>query len=167
MRRVVCCCASALLVAATLSAQDKTVKTETQIKSDDAKVVTMTGCVTGGPQAFILTNAVFADNRKDDKKSDKPVGTSGSSGVYALLPNEGVDLKSQLGHKVEIVGAIVPAAKDDDDDAKLEVRQRTRVDREDAPDAKSETRSEIRVPRGEHAQFAVASVKMLSPICLE
>src|SRR5262245_39620691 len=137
MRRVVCCCASALLAAATLSAQDKTIKTETQIKSDDAKVVTMTGCVSGGPQAFILTNAVFADQARKGSKDDKAVGTSGSSGVYALTPNEGVDLKSQLGHKVEVIGAIIPA-KDGDDDAKLEVREKTRVNREDAPDSKSE-----------------------------
>jgi hypothetical protein len=167
MRRVVCCCASALLAVATLSAQDKTIKTETQIKSDDAKVVTMTGCVSGGPQAFILTNAVFADDKKGDKKSDKAVGTSGSSGVYALTPNEGVDLKSQLGHKVEVIGAIIPAAKDGDKDAKLEVREKTRVDREDAPDSRSETRTESQIARGPHAQFAVASVKMVSPICLQ
>ena len=164
MRRVVCSCACALLAAATLSAQDKTIKTETQIKADDAKVVTMTGCVSGGPQAFILTNAEFADKAK---KNDKPVGTSGSSGVYALTPNEGVDLKSQVGHKVEIIGAIIPPAKDGDKDSKVEVREKTRVEREDAPDSKSESRTETKVPRGEHAQFAVASVKMVSPICLQ
>jgi len=164
MRRLVCSCACALLAAATLSAQDKTIKTETRIKADDAKVVTMTGCVSGGPQAFILTNAVFAD---DARKGDKPVGTSGSSGVYALTPNEGVDLKSQIGHKVEVVGALIPPAKDGDKDAKVEVREKTRVDREDAPDSKSETRTEAKIARGEHAQFAVASVKMVSPICLQ
>ena len=30
--------------------------------------------------------------------------------MYALTPNEGVDLKSQVGHKVEITGVVDEAA---------------------------------------------------------
>jgi hypothetical protein len=157
----------ALFAAAALHAQDTTIKQETKIKADDAKVMTVSGCLSGAGSSFVLTNAVAAtapSGKKDDKKS---VGTSGVVDSYALVPREGVLLAPHIGHRVELVGVVIDAAKKGDDDAKVKIDEKTQVKRDDAPDSKSETTTKARVPRGPSAQFAVTSVKMISPVCIE
>ena len=164
MRRILSSCVMALAAAATVGAQDTTIKTETRIKADDAKVMTLTGCLGGTATAFVLTNAMAAG--PGDKK-DKSVGTAGIADTYALVPREGVALAAHLGRRVELVGVVVPPATKGDDDARIEIRERTEVQRENAPGSKSETTTKARIARGPSAQFAVASVKMISPVCIE
>jgi len=154
----------ALLAAASLHAQDTTIKTETKIKADDAKVMTISGCLRGGPTDFVLTNATAAES--SDKK-DKSVATAGVVQAYALVPREGVALAPHVGHRIELVGVAIEASKKGDDDAKIEIKERTEVNRENAPDSKSETTTKARIARGPNAQFAVTSLKMISPVCIE
>ena len=68
----------------------------------------------------MLTNAwpLGASDKKDDKKA---VGTSGVVDSYALVPRDGVALAPHVGHRVELVGVVVAAAKKSDDDAKIEI----------------------------------------------
>jgi len=160
-------CVMALFAAAALHAQDTTIKQETKIKADDAKVMTVSGCLSGGGSDFILTNAVAATAPSDKKDEKKAVGTSGVVDSYALVPREGVTLAPHVGHRVELVGVVVDAAKKGDDDAKVKIEDKTKVKREDAPDSKTETTTKARIPRGPNAQFAVTSVKMISPVCVE
>jgi len=162
-------CVLALFAAAALQAQDTTIKQETRIKADDAKVMTVSGCLSGGGSSFVLTNAVAATapSDKDKKDDNKSVGTSGVVDSYALVPREGVALAPHIGHRVELVGVVVDAAKKGDDDAKVKIDEKTQVKREDAPDSKSETTTKARIARGPNAQFAVTSVKMISPVCIE
>jgi len=167
MVRTISSCVLALFAAATVSAQDTTIKSETRIKADDAKVMTVSGCLSGGPTTFILTNVVAASVPADKKDDRKTVGTSGSADAYALVPRDGVALAPHVGHRVELVGVVVAAAKKGDDDAKVEVRERTEVNRENAPDSKTETTTKARIARGPSAQFAVTSLKMVSPVCIE
>src|SRR6478735_12323619 len=101
----------ALLAAASLHAQDTTIKTETKIKADDAKVMTIAGCLRGGPTDFVLTNASAADTA--DKK-DKSVGTAGVVQSYALVPRAGVALAPHVGHRIELVGVVVEASTKSD-----------------------------------------------------
>jgi hypothetical protein len=165
MRQVLSACAIALFAAASVSAQDATIRTEKKIDADDAKVRTFSGCLTGGPTKFTLTNVEAVP--PPGKTSDKPVGTSGRAVAYVLTAPEGVTFVPHVGQKVEVSGVLVPPAKDGDKDADVEIRERTEIEREGAPDSESETRTRARIPRGSTEQFAVASIKMISPVCLQ
>jgi hypothetical protein len=165
MRQLLSSCVIALIAAASVGAQDATIKKETRIDADDAKVRSFTGCLTGGPTTFTLTNV--APVNPPGKSSDKPVGTSGAAVAYVLTAKEGVTLAPHVGHRVEVAGVVIPAAKDGDKDAKVEIRERTEVQRDGAPDSKSETTTRSTIPRGATDQFAVASIKMISPVCLQ
>src|SRR5688572_6755185 len=145
MRHVLSSCVFALAAAVAVSAQDTTIKSETRIQADDAKVMTITGCLGGGPSKFSITNATSAQvPSKPGAKDDKAVGTSGAVLSYDLVGREGFSFAPYVGQKVELVGVVVKAASDGDDDAKVQVRERTEVDREDAPDSKSEVTTKAR-----------------------
>src|SRR6266498_4491756 len=110
---------SALAIAVTMTvgahAQDNTVKSKTTVKSDDARTLTMTGCLqeTARPSTFMLYGAsaasgdelksrskVKTDVDKDDTKvtskgetkAGAAIGTAGLSAAYELTPRSGVDL---------------------------------------------------------------------------
>jgi hypothetical protein len=167
MRHVISSCALAVAAAVAVSAQDTTIKSETRIQADDAKVMTISGCLTGGPSKFVLTNVATAQvPSKPGDKDDKPVGTSGAVVSYDLVGREGFSFTPYVGQKVELVGVVVKAANGDDD-AKVEVREKTEVDRDDAPDSKSEVTTKARIARGPSPQFAVTSLKSVSPVCLQ
>jgi hypothetical protein len=170
MRRVLATSLFALVAAATaVAAQDTTIKSETKIKADDAKVMTITGCVSGGPTDFVLTNVTASQipAKGDNDKDKKAVATSGVVESYALVPREGVALAPHVGHRVELVGVVVDAKSKGDDDAKIQIRERSKVERENAPDSKAETTTKAKIARTDSPQFAITSLKMVSPICLQ
>lgn len=167
MVRIISSCVMAVCAAAAVHAQDTTIKSETRIKADDAKVLTISGCLGGGPTNFTLSNIVAASTPGDKKDDRKTVGTAGLLDSYVLMPRDGIALAPHVGHRVELTGVVVPPATNDDDDAKIEVKERTEVQRENAPDSKTETTTRARIARGPEAQFAVASLKMISPVCIQ
>ena len=124
-----CSFAAACVFAVSVSAQDTTVKTKTRVEADDAKVITMTGCLSKAPAGDLFVLAGAMPLKGDDMKSksktkidvdddetevktrsktevetddDEAVGTSGSVATYELMPKEGVDLSKHVGHKVEV-----------------------------------------------------------------
>ena len=165
MLRIISSCVLALFAAAAVHAQDTTIKSETRIKADDAKVMTISGCLGGGPTNFTLSNIVASSpgNKKDAQKA----GTAALLDSYVLMARDGVALAPHVGHRVELMGVVVPPATKDDDDAKIEVKEQTQVKRENAPDSKTETTTKARIARGAEAQFAVTSLKMISPVCIQ
>ena len=144
MRQLIPACALALCVAAVpLSAQNEaTVTSKTKIKSDDGKVMTVKGCLAGGPSSFAL-----------------------GANPYAVMPRDGVDLGSHVGQQVELTGVLIPAATKHDKDAKIELRTEDKVDPAKGPDQKVESKTKAKVARGDTAQFVVADVKMLNATC--
>lgn len=176
MRRAIPACLLACCFAAvTLSAQDTKIKSEQKIKADDGgKVVTLKGCLSGSSPTFTLDHASSVAVASAEKKShhdeakldadDATIGTTGSSSEYMLSPREGVDLASHIGHMVQVTGVLVPAGRSGDVDVK--VKDRTKVDREDAPDSKVKSRSKAEIPKGAVPQLAVTSVRMLSTMCI-
>src|SRR5688572_385592 len=94
-------CVVAMLAAVSLGAQ-AAVRSDTQAKPDDAKVITIAGCLRGGPSVFVLTNASSVAAGKD-----KPAGVAAIAEAYALVPRDGVTLAPHLGHRVELVGVVV------------------------------------------------------------
>lgn len=186
-----CTFAAACAFAVAVSAQDATITTKTKIEADDAKVITMTGCLSKAPagELFVLAGAtklkgddmastsktkIDVDEDETEVKTktktevetddDVAVGTSGSVATYELMPKEGVDLTPHVGHKVEIT-AIALKPGDDDDDAEVDVRTKTEVKRDDAPDTKVKSRTEAELPRGENPRLTVISVKHIAPTC--
>jgi hypothetical protein len=160
---MLCGCVLALAATSFAAAQEPARKGDTRAKADEAKV-TLTGCVSGGPTTFMLTNVSVVE---PNKSTDRPVGTTGTASAYVLAPREGVTFASHVGQKVEVSGVVVPAAAGSDKDAKVEVRERTEVRRDGAPEPKAGATTRTTVAKGPTDQFAVASIKLVSPICLQ
>lgn len=184
----VCTFAAACAFAVAATAQDATVTSKTKIDADDAKVVTMTGCLQQGPAGdlFVLSgvttlkgdemtsrsktevdvdkNQTEVTTRTKTEVDDKAVGTSGSVKAYELIPQAGVDLTAHVGNKVEVTAIKVKAANGDDD-AKVEMRTETTVKRDDAPDSKTKSKTEAELPRGASPRLTVVSVKQIAPGC--
>lgn len=191
MQRFFSACAIVAACAVAASAQDTTVKSKTKVEADDAKVVTLTGCLQSGTgEVFTLTNAKAAagdelearsktkiDVDKDETEvktksrteveredEDTPVGTAGAVTTYELMAKDGVNLTPHVGHRVEIT-AVAVDKKDGDDDAEIEMETKTKVEREDAPDTRMKSKTEAELPRGANKRLTVMSVKHISPSC--
>jgi hypothetical protein len=191
MRTLIPACALALVVGVGVHAQDSTVKSQTRVKTDDAKTVVMKGCLHPGYAAdgFILTGAVATTGKdlKSDSKTkidvdkdektvrsksqteiehgEHSVGTSGLASSYAVSGRAGVDLASHVNEEVEIAAVLIAAKGKGDDEAKIKVQDRTEVEREHAPDTKSQSNSKIEVPRGALPQLMAMSVKTIGSSC--
>ena len=184
----------AFALGVTAAAQDSTVKTQTKVDGDDARAVTMRGCLqqTAG-SGFLLHGGVIAsgddltsktkvetdvdDDKKtvttttktevdkDDDDKDKPVGTSGAATNYAVMPRDGVDLAIHSGKEVEITAVMIDARAGGDKDAEVKIEQKTKVEADDAPDAKVESTTKVDVPRGATPRLMAMSVKSLGQSC--
>jgi hypothetical protein len=93
-------------------------------KTDD-KTVTVTGCLQDGSATpagspatagFILANATIGSGSMPSSSST--VGTTGTAGTAAsargtsyVLQGHDADLKSHVGHKIEVTGTIEPKSK--------------------------------------------------------
>jgi hypothetical protein len=173
----------------TAAAQDSTVTTQTKVSGDDARAVTMRGCLQAGSTGFQLQGAVAASGEDlkskttvktdvdgDDTKvksqtatkiddTDKSVGTAGTVTTYAVMPKDGVNLVTHAGQEVEITGVVVDARKGGDNDAEVKIQESTKTDVDGAPDAKAKSTTKAEVPRGATAQLMAMSVKSLGRSC--
>jgi len=148
-----------LLSSTIVAAQEARITTDTKVKSDNGKVVTMMGCVEiGGGTSFVLTNITS----EHDQHAKKP---SAPGGPYSLVAREGLDLGPFIQQKVELTGVVVPAATGHDTDDKIRIKETTRVDVKNGPDKKSSAATTVKVARSAEAQFLVASVKTLALSC--
>ena len=192
MNRLIQACAVVAAFAIPVSAQDTTVKSKTKVDADDAKVVTMTGCLQSGASGDVFTllgaKATAGDDLEAKSKTkidvdddetevktqtrteverddDKPVGTAGAVTTYELMPKAGVNLTPHVGHTVEITAVAVDKKSATDDDAEVEMKTETKVEREDEPDSKLKSKTEAELPRGAKNRLTVVSVKHVSPSC--
>ena len=174
------------LVAALVSAgaQDTTVKSRTEVKADDAKVLTMTGCLRrdadgaftliGGMSAVgdkVTTDTkVKSDVDRDDatvksrtktKTDDGAVATSGTS-TYLLMPRGDVNLAAHVGQQVQVSAIMVERGEGDAD---VKIKERTKVDPENADDSTARTKTKIEVPKSPLGSYSVVSVRMLGSPC--
>lgn len=162
-----------------LSAQDSTVKSRTTIKADDARVMSMTGCLRqqlatgvymlGGTVAAsgkeIETNSkVKTDVDKDKttvkgksetKVNDGAVANAEGVTTFVLVPGNGVDLASHVGERVEISAIMV---KPGHGDADVKIKEKTKVDPEHAPDSKSQSKTKLELPRTAAGEYTVMAL---------
>ena len=182
--------AMAAALAASLHAQDSTATTKTEVDADDARTVIASGCLQQAPgtSSFTLMGAIAAtgedlesktrvetdvddddvevktESKAEVDRDDRPVGTSGVTKSFQLAPRAGVELAPHVGKHVEI-SAVMVDAKDGDDDAEIEIEEKTKVERDDAPDSEVKSETEAEVPRGNQARLMVVSVKEVGPSC--
>jgi hypothetical protein len=187
MKRWISTCAVAAAFAVTAHAQDKTTTTRTQVKADDAKAVTATGCLVPGlaPDRFVLRGAIVARGeevtsktrtKEDVDRDEARVRTdtrtkaegdhdrvgAGTVVLYDLSPRAGVDLAAHSGQQVQLTAIVLDRGKGDAD---VKIKEDTKVDREHGSDAKSRTESKINVERGDGPRLNVLSVKPLGQPC--
>ena len=187
MKKFIPTCAIAAALAAGVHAQDSTTTTRTQVKADDAKAITATGCLVQGiaPGAFALRGAITArgeevtsrtrtksDVDRDESRvrsetrtkaeGDHDRVSTGTVVVYDLSPRAGVDLAANVGQQVQLTAILLDRGKGDAD---VKIKEDTKVDREHAPDARSRTESKITVDRGNGPRLNVISVKSLGQSC--
>lgn len=164
MRRAIYMCALAICVGAIPAhAQNAKVKSETKVKADDAQVVTMTGCLEGGPSVFLLSHAVIPKDQA--KKVRKIVGTTGTTDTYELTPQQGVELADNVGRQVQVTGVMIPAATAHDKHTNIEVKEKSKVEVEHQPDQKSESKTKAEIAKSDHPTFNVVSIKPAGPTC--
>ena len=134
------------LAAGTVAAQSAKVKSETEIEVKDGKEVKLTGCLarSASGTAFLLNNV---EGKDVESKS------------YILVGD--ADLDSHIGHLIEVKGK----ASDVGDDAKIEVKTKTKVERDDADDKKTETKTTLEGDLAGVPYLGVKSVKMLRASC--
>jgi hypothetical protein len=193
MNRFIPACAIVLASAVAISAQDRTIKSKTKVDADDAKVVTMAGCLQTGATADVFTlsgatsvagedlearskTKIDVDDDETEVKTktrtevereddETPVGTSGAVTTYELTAKEGVNLTEHVGQRVEITAVALDKKSATDDDADVEIETKTKVEREDAPDTKVKSDTEAELPRGDKPRLTVVSVKQLAESC--
>jgi hypothetical protein len=183
-------CLVALALGVTGAAQESTVKSETKVSGDDARAVTMRGCLqqTAG-SGFLLFGAATASGEEltsktktrtkvdDDEErvksqtttkvenDGKGVGTAGTVTSYVVMPRDGVNLAALAGREVEMTAVMLDPRAGDDKDADVTIKETTRVDKDDAPDTKIESKTKAEVPRGATPRLMAMSVKSLGRSC--
>jgi len=182
--------AAVLLAAGTglSAAQDTTVKSRTTIEGDEAKVVSMTGCLRQDVQtgAYMLVGSVDAVGEKVtndakvevDRDGDNTTVTAetrsrsdngdkhdqaaaGVPSTYVLMPGN-VSLSSHVGQRVQIAAA---AVKPGHKDADVTVKNETKVDPEHGRDRTSREKTKVEIERAPLGQYTVVSVKPLGGTC--
>jgi hypothetical protein len=144
------------LAAVPLAAQEKPGRSPAPAKSDGSKPVVLSGCLTGGPSSFTLSNV--AVTRVAHEAADRPVATSGASTSYSLTGRDGVDLGDYVGKKVEVTGMLMapvapPKAAGADSKATAQ----------DSPEVKAQTRATVAASTD--PKIAVTSVNLVSATC--
>ena len=178
--------AAVVALAVTASAQDTTVRSRTKVKADDAKVMTMTGCLHQDPASgsyMLMGNMVAAGDelksktkvktdvdrdeitvrgRSTTEVEDGAIATSGVASSFTLVPGSGVNLASHVGHQVQLSAIVVERGEGDAD---VTIRDTTKVDPENGRDTTSRTKTKIEVPKSPHGSYSVVSVKALGGNC--
>ena len=177
--------AAVAALAVTVGAQESTVKTQTDVKAEDGKVIAMTGCVKhdAATNTYSLVGTIASgeelstrtrvrtETEKDEvtvkseartKVEDGAVGTSGVISTYALMPRAGVDLKTHIGQRVQITAVKVERGEGD---AEVSVREKTEVERDGGRDSTTRTKTEVEVPRSPGGGYTVMAVKQSAGTC--
>ena len=185
MRRILLGCAAALSMSIVASAQDSTIRSRTEIKTDDAKAVMMTGClkrdvvgnftlsgtIVKGRDGLSTETKVQTENDRNESKvttttrtraEDGRVGTAGALSTFMLTPREGLALIPHVGQQVQISAVMVDR---DEKDAEVKIEEKSSVDPENADKSTRRSRTEIEVDRGAPGHYTVVSVKALGSAC--
>jgi len=114
------------------------------------------------PSESACTRAVLkntsSESQIETKCPERP--TTVTTMKYVLVPSEKVDLRQNLGRKVEVTAVLIPAG---DDRAKIETKTKTEVNGKRSQDIETKEK----VPQGPMAQLRVISMKQVAGHCSE
>ena len=164
MQRVLPACLFIVLFSMPAVAQkEATRRPSTPVTTEQGKPVTMTGCLTGGPTSYTLSDV--ATTRGAHETADAIIATSGESTSYMLTPRDGVELSTHVGKKVEITGVLLaaagtPAAKRAGSD-----EPQAKPDQRPGATLQGSTRATANPAAAKYPSVAVASVRLVSPTC--
>jgi hypothetical protein len=146
MQRFILGSALALACSVGLAAQSATVKQESKVEVKDGKEVTVTGCLARSPSgtAYLLNNVE---------------GKGVASRSYIVISDD--DLDAHIGHLIEIKGKATNLG----DDGKVEIKTKTKVERDNGDDKNTETKTKIEGDLAGVPYLGVKSVKMVSNTC--
>ena len=126
-------------------------KVKTTIKTDDAHLVSYTGCVQSGTQtkSYVL-DRVAPVRRTTEFNAD---GSTTTTTTYALVSDGTVQFEQQVGRKVEVQGVLIPAGHGDAD-----IKTKTEVNGKDE-------KSKLKIDKTSSPQLRVVSMKPLGEAC--
>jgi hypothetical protein len=185
MRLVLSVAMTVALLSVALNAQDSKARSRTNIKADDATVTSMTGCLGQVGTGVYTLNGTIATSGKEietnskvktdvdkdkttvrgkteTKANDGAVATAGSASTFLLVPGNNVDLASHVGERVNLTAIMVKAGHGDAD---VKIKDKTKVDPENAPDAKSQSKTKLELPRSAQGQYTVMSLTPTGTRC--
>lgn len=175
-----------VVMTAAVGAQDRDqeVTTRTTVEADDATAVSLTGCLrqdVGGTFTLVGTMVAAGDDvttktkvetdvDDDDvevktttrSRADDAVGTSGAVRTFGLMPRNNVTLAPHVGKQVRLSAVVLEPGEDD---AEVEIKDKTTVDPDEGPERTSRSRTEVEVENVPHGRFAVVAVKPLGTSC--
>jgi hypothetical protein len=146
MKRFILGAVVATACSVSLSAQSTAVKSETKVTVKDGKDVTVTGCLgrAADGNGFMLTDVEGRDVK---------------SRSYILVGDD--DLDDHLGHLIEVKGK----ASNIGDDARVEVKTKTKIERENADDSESKSTTKLEGDLASIPYLGVKSVKKVRSTC--
>ena len=167
------------------AAQDSTVRSRTEIKTDDATVFSMTGClrrdVAGnftlygtsvrGKDGLTTETKVRTERDRDESKvttttstkaDDGRVGTAGTLATFLLRPRENVALSQHVGQQVQLSAIMLDP---DHKDAEVKIEEKNSVDPEHGDDRTRRSKTEVEIDNDAGVQYTVVSVKPLGTSC--
>jgi cobalamin-dependent methionine synthase I len=160
MKRIIIVLTVAVASAAALRAQE--VKSTTTTKVEDGKAVIYTGCLQNTTEkTYVLENAVPMKETKTETKvgaGGMPETTTTTTTKYVLVPGGTVNFEQNVGHKVEVTAALIPAGDD-----KSKIRTETKTEVEGGKDSKTENTE--KVAQTSTPQLRVISMRHLSDRC--
>lgn len=168
------------------SAQDSKTKSRTNIKADDARVMSMTGClrqeVASG--VYTLDGAIAASGKElqtdskiktdvdkdkttvkgetETKSKDGAVATTGASSTFLLVPGNNVDLASHIGEQVKVTAIMVERGHGDAD---VKIKDQTKVEPEHGKDTTSTSKTKVELPKSSAGQYTVMSISSSGMRC--
>ena len=152
MRRFITTFALALTSATMLAmhAQAQSTETKTKVKTEHGQPVTYIGCVGAGEsQTYVLQN-VQPISKTETTRAD---GTVTTSTTYSLIPEGTVELRQNVGRRVEVTGVLIDSGHGD-----AKITQRTKTNGK-------EEKTTTEIDRGPVPQLKVLSVKPAAGTC--
>ena len=185
MTRLMPICAIVAAMTVTVNAQDTKVKSRTEVKADDATVVSLTGCLRQDPvngrysllggtaaagEKVTTKTRVKTDIDDDDvevrarteSRADDPVGTSGALSTYMLVPRNGLTLAPHVGREVQVSAVMLHKGEDDAD---VKIKDKTTVDPDNGRARTGRSETKIEVENVPQFAYTVVSVKALAAPC--
>lgn len=186
MRLLIPAAIVAFALPAAAGAQDSTTKSRTDIKADDARVMSMTGCLRQEVATGVYTlDGTIASSGKElqsnsklktdvdkdktkvkgkveTKADDGAVATSGTASTFLLVPGNNVDLASHVGEQVQVAAIMVERGHGDAD---VKIKDKTKVDPEHGKDTTSKSKTKLELPQSPHGQYTVMSIASTGMPC--